>query len=334
MEDKIRDYLKSRMPQAEALRVTGVGKITGGQSRETISFEAQWTEEGRKITRSLIIRMDPTASLLESNRDMEYGVLASLEPTPVPVPKVYWLEPDEKWLGRPFFIMEKLPGTTTPARMGLFAPQDPALRAKIAEQWVKILAHIHTADWKGLGLSFLGVPEAGTDCARREIDKWEKVIDKHKLEPQPILTEALLWLKNNKPEAERITLVHGDYKQDNILFENEKITAILDWEMSHLSDPMEDLGWSCMAFYRQDTPLICGLLEREKFLQYYEDFSGIKVDERNVFFYGVLANVKMAAIILTGVRSLSDERTRDIVLGYLGFFVSRLEDDLANQLGF
>jgi len=334
MEDKIRDYLKFRMPQAETLCVTGVGKITGGQSRETISFEAQWTEEGREITRSLIIRMDPTASLLESNRDMEYGVLASLESTPVLVPKVYWLEDDEKWLGRPFFIMEKLPGTTTPNRLGLFAPENPELRAKIAEQWVKILAHIHTADWKGLGLSFLGVPEAGTDCATREIDKWEKVIDKHKLEPQPILTEALLWLKNNKPEAERITLVHGDYKQDNILFENEKITAILDWEMSHLGDPMEDLGWSCMAFYRQDTPLICGLLEREKFLQYYEDFSGIKVDERNVFFYGVLANVKMAAIILTGVRSLSDERTRDVVLGYLGFFVSRLEDDLANQLGF
>jgi len=334
MEDKIRDYLKSRMPEAEALSVTEVAKIMGGESRETISFEAQWTEEGRKIARSLIIRMDPTASLLESNRDMEYGVLASLESTPVLVPRVYWLEPDEKWLGRPFFVMEKVPGTTTPNRLGLFAPENPELRAKIAEQWVKILAHIHTVDWKGLGLSFLGVPRAGTDCARREIDKWEQAINKHKLEPQPILTEALLWLKNNKPETERITLVHADYKQDNILFENEKITAILDWEMSHLGDPMEDLGWACMGFYRQDTPLICGLLEKEEFFRYYEDFSGTKVDERRVFFYEVLASVKMAAIIITGVRSFSDERSRNLTLAFLGSFVSRLENDLANQLGF
>jgi aminoglycoside phosphotransferase (APT) family kinase protein len=278
--------------------------------------------------------MDPTASLLESNRDMEYGVLASLESTPVPVPRVYWLEPDEKWLGRPFFIMERLPGTTTPNRLGLFAPEDPALRAKIAKQWVEILARIHAVDWRGLGLSFLGVPEAGTDCARREIAKWEKAIDKNKLEPQPILTEALLWLKSNKPKAERISLVHGDYKQDNILFENEKISAILDWEMSHLSDPMEDLGWACMGFYRQGTPLVCGLLEREEFYRYYEDFSGIKVDEGRVFFYEVLASVKMAAIIITGVSSFSDQRSRNLTLGFLGNFISKLENDLANQLGF
>jgi len=334
MEDKIRDYLKSRMPEAEALSVTGVAKIMGGESRETVSFEAQWTEEGRQIARSLIIRMDPVASLLESNRDMEYGVLAGLESTPVLVPKVYWLEDDEKWLGRPFFIMEKLPGTTTPNRLGLFAPENPELRAKIAKQWVGILAHIHTVDWKGLGLSFLGVPRAGTDCARREIDKWEQAINKHKLEPQPMLTEALLWLKNNKPEAERISLVHGDYKQDNILYENDKIAAILDWEMSHLGDPMEDLGWACMGFYRQGTDLICGLLEREEFYRLYQESSGIKVDERRVFFYEVLASVKMAAIILTGVRSFSDERSRNLTLGFLGSFVSRLEDDLANQLGF
>jgi len=334
MEDRIRDYLQFRMPEAGALSVTGVTTIMGGESRETISFEAQWSEQGRQIFRSLIIRMDPTASLLESNRNMEYKVLESLKSTPVPVPRVYWLEQDEKWLGRPFFIMEKLPGTTTPNRLGLFAPEDSALRVKIARQWVEILAHVHTTDWKGLGLSFLGVPEAGTDCARRETEKWEKAIDKNKLEPQPILAEALLWLKRNKPETERITLLHGDYKQDNILFESEKITAILDWEMTHLGDPMEDLGWSCMGFYRQGTTLLCGLLEREKFYRYYEDLSGIKVDEGRVFFYEVLASVKMAAIAITGVKSFVDQRSRNLTLGVLGNLLPRLENDLANQLGF
>lgn len=336
MEDKIRDYLKFRMPKAEDLCIARLEKVIGGSSRETISFEAEWTEEGRKIARSFIIRRDPIASLLETDRELEFRALQSLESTPVPAPKMYWLEPDEKWLERPFIVMEKMPGSPIPffSRMGLFAPEDPALRAKIATQWVEILAQIHTVDWKGLGLSFLGVPEPGTDCARREIDKWEQVIDKHKLEPQPILTEALLWLKNNKPEIERITLVHADFKQDNLLFENEKITAFLDWEMTHLGDPMEDLGWACMEFWRQDTPLICGLIEKEELFRYYENLSGIKVDEGKVFFYQVLGCVKMAAIILTGVRSFTDERSHDMILGLLGLAVCLLENELANLLGF
>ena len=336
MEDKIRDYLKFRMPEAEDLCITKVEKMIGGSSRETISVEAEWTEEGRKTARSFIIRRDPTASLLETERELEFKVMQCLESTPVPVPKMYWLEPDEKWLERPFCVMEKMPGSPVPflSRRGLFAPEDPALRTKIAKQWVEILAHIHTVDWKGLGLSFLRVPEAGTDCAGREVDKWEKVLDKHKLEPQPILTEALLWLKSNKPETERITLVHGDFKQDNLLHENERITAFLDWEMTHLGDPMEDLGWAYMEWWRQDTSLICGLIEKEQFVRYYEDLSGIKVDERKVFFYQVLGCVKMATICLTGVRSFSEEKTRDLVLGLLGLLVPRLEDELANLLGF
>jgi aminoglycoside phosphotransferase (APT) family kinase protein len=334
MEDKVKDYLKFRMPKAENPSITNLQKIVGGSSRENIAFEAEWTEEGRKIARSFIIRRDPVASLLETDRELEFKVLQSLESTPVPAPKIYWLERDEKWLERPFVVMEKMTGSPVSAmsRMSLFAPEDPALRAKIAKQWVEILAQIHSVDWKGLGLSSIGVPEAGTDCARREIDKWEKVIDKHKLEPQPILTEALLWLKNNKPESERITLVHADFKQDNFLFEGEKITAFLDWEMSHLGDPMEDLGWSCMAWWRQDTPLICGLLEKEEFFRYYEDLSGIKVDERKVSFYQVLGCVKMTAIILTGVRSFSDGRSHDLTLGLLGFLIPKLENELANLL--
>jgi len=336
VEDAIRDYLKFKMPKAENISIDNLEKVVGGSSRETISFEAQWIEEGRKISRSLVIRRDPIASLLETERELEYRVLQSLAPTPVPVPKTYWLEPDERWLERPFCVMEKMPGSPVPmsSRVGLFAPEDPALRAKIAKQWVEILGHIHTIDWKALGLSFLGVPELGTDCASREIDKWEMVIDKHKLEQQPILTEALLWLKSNKPEAERITLVHGDFKQDNLLFENEKITAFLDWEMAHLGDPMEDLGWTCVGFWRQDTHLTCGLIEKEELFRYYEELTGIKVDERKVFFYQMLGCVKMAAIILTGVRSLSDGRSRDIVLGLLGFMELKLEDEIANLLGF
>ena len=92
MEDKLKDYLEFRMPEVTSLSVTGVTRIMGGESREIMSFEAQWSEQGRQIARTLIIRMDPVASLLESEREPEFRVIQSLEPTPIPVPKAYWPE--------------------------------------------------------------------------------------------------------------------------------------------------------------------------------------------------------------------------------------------------
>ena len=109
MEDlapRIAAYLTHRMPAASQVEVSGVSRIHGGASRETFRFSATWSEGGKSKTRPLILRRDPVASLIETERDIEYNAYRAFHPTGLPVPEPPYLETDLKWLDRPFFIME------------------------------------------------------------------------------------------------------------------------------------------------------------------------------------------------------------------------------------
>jgi aminoglycoside phosphotransferase (APT) family kinase protein len=157
------------------------------------------------------------------------------------------------------------------------------------------------------------------------------VYDRRKPEAVPVIAAALGWLEANAPESDRVTLVHGDFRTGNFLFEDAPaITAMLDWELAHLGDPMEDVGWASMKFW-SGAGLVGGLVEPEEFYRRYEEASGIPVDRDRVFFYQVLGNVKMAVIALSGVRAFTEGA--DLLLGLVGFLVPRLCEDIADQLG-
>ena len=115
-------------------------------------------------------------------------------------------------------------------------------------EFVDILAGIHAFDWRAAGLDSLGVPQDEGDCGMMEIEKWEAVVDRDALEPQPVLRAAFRWLRRHlPPPAQRIVLVHADYRTGNFLCSSEgEIKGVLDWEMTHLGDPMEDVAWACI----------------------------------------------------------------------------------------
>jgi aminoglycoside phosphotransferase (APT) family kinase protein len=107
---------------------------------------------------------------------------------------------------------------------------------------------------------------------------------------------------------------------------------MLDWEMTHLGDPLEDLAWSSMRLWGKDN-LAGGLIDREEYLKLYEQKSGAAVDRKRLFFYGVLGNAKMAVICLTGIRDLAEGRTADpTMVTLLSIVLPILFDDLATQL--
>jgi aminoglycoside phosphotransferase (APT) family kinase protein len=330
MTEQLEKYLQSQMPGVGDLRVTELERQSGGASRETWAFRAGWRENGLVIDQQFILRRDPTASLLESDRAREFHVLRAVYDCGIPVPRMYWLELDGKWLERPFFIMERLPGQ---APVGTFPPgYPPAVQAHVADQFVDILARIHTLDWRGLGFEFLGVPDLGTDAGRIQVEHWRRIYLQECLEPDLILEEAFVWLRTHLPATDRITVVHGDYRSGNYLFlDDGTVTAMLDWEMVHLGDPMEDLGWACMQFWT-GRGLIVGLTTRDDLLSRYERASGIPVDPARVFFYEVLGTVKMAVIALTGVRTFCDGKTNEASMPLVGFLVPRLLRDLTALL--
>jgi aminoglycoside phosphotransferase (APT) family kinase protein len=161
---------------------------------------------------------------------------------------------------------------------------------------------------------------------------WHRIYTQDRLETSPILEEAFAWLAANLPDCDDITLVHGDYRSGNYLFTDDgTITAMLDWEMVHLGDPMEDLGWACMKFW-SGRGLAVGLTPRHELLQRYASAGGIEVDERRVVFYEVLGTVKMTVIALTGVRTFCEGKTREVSLPLVGFLIPRLLRDLSEQL--
>ncbi len=334
MEAGLRAFLQSQIPGATEVAISGLQRRPGGASRESWAFDVSWKEDGKALGRRCILRRDPPASLLNSDkteRSFEFRVLKAMESRDVSAPKAYWLDEKGKWLERPSLIMERVEGQPTPLPT-YPADGDPVIRQRLAPRFVEILAHIHQSDWNALGLSFMGVPKPGTDAAQQQVALWEGAYRNDCLDCVPILDAAFRWLRRNLPSTDRIALVHGDYRSGNYLYDDTgRITAMLDWELAHLGDPMEDLGWACMKFW-SGGGLAVGLMPREELYRRYEELTGTSVDHRRVSFYQVLGNVKMATIALTGVRSFCEGKTTHTMLAMVGFMVPRLLADLVSQL--
>jgi aminoglycoside phosphotransferase (APT) family kinase protein len=215
--------------------------------------------------------------------------------------------------------MERLPGEVpipAPGPRGQ-GPFDADERAALAPQVADFLARLHAVDWRARGLAFLaaGAPEAQAP-ARREVERWAGRIAQSGIAPDPVVVEALAWLRAEAPSCEELVLLHGDYRLGNWLVERAgpatRLTGVLDWEMVHLGDPHEDLAWCISHLWRAGTPRAAALLPPEELLALYARASGRKVDPARLRYFEVLAVVKMAAIMLTGIRAFRDGRTADL----------------------
>lgn len=329
LHERLAGYLSERV--GTAVRVSGFARKSGGASRETYLFDATWQENGATVERGYVLRRDPVASVLESDRTTEFRVLEAAYELGLPSPKVSWLELTAGPLERPFCIMERLPGTPTPPTFPAAYPVE--MRERTAADFMTILAQIHGADWRGRGAGVLDDPGPGTAAARSAIDRWRGIYLQDRVEPHPILERGFGWLERNLPSTDVITLVHGDCRSGNYLHdETGRITAMLDWEMAHLGDPHEDLGWAAMPYWSCEGRA-CGLESEDAMVARYERASGTTVDRARVHFYKVLGTVKMAAISLTGVKSLCDARSAEPTLAVVGLLLGRLSTELLQLLG-
>jgi len=218
------------------------------------------------------------------------------------------------FLGYPVYIMKILGLAKVLGGIAILTGRSPRLK-----EWA----------YAGFAFDFLGATASTSECAEREVDRWETILRKDELEPQPVLNLAIRWLRRNLPEAQRIALLHGDYRTGNYLFGDDGIHAFLDWEMAHLGDPLEDVGWTAIRYWRfGGTEKVGGVIDREQFHRLYEAAGGARVDRRTVHFWEVLGNLKMAVISVTGARSYSERATHDSVMAYVGRNIPRLEAEI------
>ena len=335
---RIRDYLASRMPDARDLVVEDVERIAVGWSHETWLFDSTWRDGGETRRRGFCLRRDPGNTLLRHLSDLEvqYRVLRCLAPTPLPTPEPYWFERDPAILGAPFLVMERVRGTCPNpwGRDGRAFYAAAAARGTLAASFTETLATLHTLDWRAAGLEFLGVPAGGTGFARREIAKWRELIDVSEHSPEPILTDVIGWLEANAPAAERTTLVHGAYRTGNLVIHQDRVSAVLVWELEVLVDPMYVVDYVLSDLNREGTPLLSNLVDRDAFFRDYEAATGFTIDEEVCRYYNALYAMRSAAFWMSASGLYAAGRSHDLRLARTAWSVPVVLERAARDLGY
>ena len=323
LEVKISAYLAHRMPEANGIVIDELGRIYGGSSQETFRFRAQWHEGSEAIDRRLILRRDATAGLVVAERDLEYNVYRALAGQGLPIPGVYFLELDSKWLDRPFFIMDMCPGKPGSP----FVPTDPydGHGTAIGEQYWSILGRLAASDHKAVGLESLRNGTAASGYWALELDRWEGILDENEALIEPVVRGAMRWLRRNPPpEPIKPAIVHGDYRSGNFLFTDDgTISAILDWEMCHIGDPLEDVAWGLDPFWpiTRHYPLDDGLAR-------WEAASGMAVDHTALDWWLLFTAVKACVIWTTAASGFASGKNREMTMALSGIRANHFHRDL------
>lgn len=321
LNEKLEAYLTRLWGQPT--RVTDLSRIPGGASRETYRFDVEVGGERK----GLILRRDPAGSLIDTDRRLEFLAFRSFHGRGLPVPEAVALEEDGAELERPFFIMGRIDGGK--AESPFSAPPYGVHAATIGQQFFGHLGAIAAADPLSLPIAEVAEAPALDACWKRELDYWEGVIEADELHPQPIVRAVIRRLRANPPPpAKRLSVVHGDYRTGNFLHDGAgRIIALLDWEMAHLGDPLEDLGWATAPLWSYGEPgRVAGMLARDEAIAIWEKASGVTLDPVAFAWWELFASVKGQAIWTSAAKEFREGGLKDPVLAISGWYTARRED--------
>lgn len=223
-----------------------IEQFKGGQSNPTFKLI---TPAQTYVMRA---KPGPKAKLLPSAHaiEREYRVMAALANTDVPVARMYALCEDESVIGRAFYIMEFVSGRVLWDQS--LPDMTPSERSAIYDEMNRVIAALHSVDYKAIGLADYGKPG---NYFQRQIERWSKQYKLSETESIPAMDQLMAWLPEHIPQEseERTCIVHGDYRLDNLMFHptEPRVLAVLDWELSTLGHPMADFGYHCMSWHIQ-----------------------------------------------------------------------------------
>ena len=243
-------YLRSRLDRFDG--DVSVKQFKGGQSNPTYLVDTP--------TAQFVLRRKPPGKLLKSAHavDREYRVLSALTHTDVPTPKTYLLCEDESVIGTPFYVMEFVRGRTFWEPL---LPQiPPADRSQVYFRACEALASLHQIDPDEVGLADFGRPG---NYIERQLSRWTKQYLASEIDHLPAAHELMRWLPERVPEQTSSTIVHGDPRLDNMIFQEDKleVAALLDWELATLGDPLADLGYLLMPWHLPNLGMFPGIAD-------------------------------------------------------------------------
>jgi len=306
LAERLRSYLSER--HGEPVEVTRLTRLPGGASRETWAFDALLA--GAAFP--LILRRDPPGR--RSTRDCanEARLLLAAMQAGVPVPTARWGESTGEALGAPFIVMDRVEGETIPRRI-LRDETLAAARRNLVAQCGAALARIHAAPLARL--DFLGSPQSPQQLVETQLSMLASLG-----EPHPVFELALRWLRSRLPSSREPTLVHGDFRVGNMIVGREGLLAVLDWELAHVGDPAEDLGWFCVRAWRfgNDDRPAGGLGTREELLEAYVAAGGVPLEPGGLRFWEVYGTLRWGIMCILQASFHLSGATRSVELAAIG----------------
>lgn len=326
-----------REPLATFLDAHGLGSgpleaepIGEGHSNVTFLIRRGATE--------LVLRRPPRPPLPPSAHDVlrEARLLQAVEPTPIRTPRVLATCDDPSVIGAPFYVMEKVTGdvitSTLPAAL-----DTPVQRRQIADELIEALVEVHAVDWRACGLEGYGKP---TGYLERQLRRFSGLWEHNKTREVPTLDRVTAWLADHRPESGPATIVHGDYRLGNTMFDvtadgSARLVAIFDWELATIGDPLADIGYMAATYAQSGDDMgtifslsavtaLPGFPTRAELIARYEERSGRSMSD--VAWYETLALWKAAIFLEGSYRRLLAGTTDDPFFALLDEGVPQLAD--------
>ena len=331
VQEGLTAFLRERAGRT-SLEVENLVRLSGGASRETWSFDARDPADGGAATIEGIFRCDPIPGVPSMpGRELEYHLLKAAWDAGVVVPEPLW-DGDDRF-GVSFFVMRRVPGETLGAR-AIRGEQYANARAVMPQQLAQSLARIHTVRREAHPeLAALPTPEPGVSPAQSEVEHYEGAFRLAAPDPHPVFEMAFRWIHTHMPQVEEQVLVHGDFRLGNFIFGEDGLRGVIDWELAHWGDPMEDLGWLAVKSWRfGGRAPVAGIAEREEFYRHYEAAGGFPVDRERVRFWELYGNLRWGIITISQAMTYLSGRSKSVELASIGRRTAETEWELLNLL--
>ncbi|WP_226482712.1 phosphotransferase family protein [Natrinema amylolyticum] len=343
---ELEPYLSGRLADSD-VTVTDLERHTEGWSRQTMSFTTTWTDGGTERSERLVARVDPGHGEerqfdYRNEIQTEFETMRSVyeADVDVPVPEPYWFEADQSVLGGPFFLVSHRPGTAP-------VTWDPRDRNSLYDSWdrdgkplpnqlVDVIANIHELDGDDVPCLETKDPQAFVDDT---LELQRRSYEATKLVDEPAVNEIIDWLEANKPEVPETTLVHGDLRIGNMLLHDESVSAVLDWEMSAIGDPMFDVAYSSLRYFAgklvepTERPNLAGaVVDREWFYDEYEKRTGRTIDPDRLRYWRVFGAFRMMNSGIGGAYRFHTGESDDVRSAWFQYIVPGLIEDMLDLI--
>lgn len=297
---------------------TGLAKVAGGNARTT--WRCDVTADG--TTHGTILRVEAGPELHLSGLRRECDVQRVAHDAGLPVPRPLFYESDRAWLGAPFALIDEVPAALTSVNGRHLAPD---VQQRFGVQMWTVLGQLAALSVDDMDIPSTIERTSTRTCAAEQLGYWEDVYRRHELHPHPVADAAIDWLQAaDKPTADKLALVHADYRTGNLLHDEAgNVQAVIDWEMAHLGDPLEDLAWSLDA--RQDAnfpELAGGLVPHAEAVAAWQRSSGLAIDPDAFRWWQVLCAFKALAIWTISANHFRLGTSKRAVDGRIGWLLA------------